>query len=133
MEKFSEVNKVFRLVVPQDIGTADIDSTVFVPAADYLKFRGILTSGALTSGQTATIQLLQAQDAAGTGKKALGTAVVYTAPAEGGNADAEQEAFPSDLDAAGGFTHVGVRAGSSVNSKLGAALLECECKDAPPA
>jgi hypothetical protein len=68
---------------------------------------------------------MQATDAAGAGAKALGSAQTYTAPSAGGNADVEAEATPDQMDAVNGFTFVGVKAGSSVNSKVGAALLEC--------
>lgn len=124
MEKQGEEVKVQQVVAPQDIGTSDITSSVFVDASKYRKFRGVVGCAALTSGQTVGIQLMQAKDAAGTEAKALGTGVTTTAPADGlAQPTAEQEADQADLDEANGFLYVGVKALSSVNSKVGYGVL----------
>lgn len=123
--KLSELTKIFHLVAPQDVGTADIDSTVFVPAKDYRKFRAVAAGAQLTVGQTLTIALLQAQSASGTGKKLLGATVTHTAAGTETHPKAEVEANQEDLDSAGGFAYVGIRVGSGTNSIVGCGILEC--------
>jgi hypothetical protein len=119
--KISEMVSRRRAVYPQDIGTADVVGTYY-EAAGFTRFQAHLLSGALTSGQTAFVQLFQAK-ADGSGGKALTDAVTYTAPADGGYADIVAEAEVDQLDIANGFTQVTAKVGSSVNGKLGSAIL----------
>ena len=111
------------LIAPQDVGTADITSTVYVSVVNFDRFVILAKAGAVTAAKIMTVQPMQAQDAAGTGAKVLGA--VSTAAGAGGAApaDVEIEKLASDLDHANGFLFVGVTLGIDENAKLGAAYL----------
>lgn len=129
--KLSEESKLVTLVVPRDIGTADQTSS-YVSASGYGKFRAKLATGALTSGQTAFVELMQAK-AGGTNGKILGTQVAVTAPAEGqASAELEVEANIDDLDSANGFVEIGARCGAGTNGILGSVQLQMGEPDYKP-
>lgn len=122
--KLSELTKMVGMVDPQDVGTADVTSPVYVSAANYKRLRGLLIMEAVNPAETATIQLLQATSAGGAGSKPLSAVVTFTAGGAPESPRVEAEANVDAMDAANGFTFVGVVVGSSHATKLGAAYLQ---------
>jgi hypothetical protein len=122
MKTLLEELLVDSAIAPQDIGTADITSAYF-DVRDCERFVAQARAGAVTAAKKLTVQLLQAQDAAGTGSKNLGAAV--EAVGAGGNAPAAVtiEKRNTDLDADGGFGFVAIKVGIDEDAKLGAATL----------
>lgn len=121
--KLSELVQVKQAVAPQDI--------VGGKTSPYYSMSGIgrvlaaLTTGTIAQGKKATIQLMQAKDAAGTGTKVLGSAVEkVVADAAGEAIFLTSEAKASDLDLANGYTHVAVQVSSdNATAVNGAAVL----------
>lgn len=111
--KFSENVAMGAFIAHADITTVRT-SDIYLSAANANRILGVGFGGgaALASGKKVTVQLMQAQDAAGTAAKVLGTAVTGAALARG----VTQEANVADLDVAGGFTFVGVRVSSDNGS-----------------
>ena len=122
MNLMNEELEVIAGVVPQDIGTADI-------TGDYLPMEGAdqilatLTTEALTAAQTATVELLQATDAAGTGAKALATAVTGTAVTGALAVVASVGVKSDDFDTNNDFAFYAVKVTCSETGKLGAATV----------
>ena len=110
------------ILPPQDVGTADVTGA-WTDVSDCGRFAVLAKAGAVTAAKILTVQLRQAKDAAGTAAKDLGAPV--TSVGAGGNppADVEIEKLVSELDGAGGFTHVTAVLGIDENAKLGAAYI----------
>ena len=108
-------------VSAQDVGTADVTGDYY-SMKDFNRVLAVAVSAAVTEGDTLTVKLVQATDDSGTGSKDLTDVVTVTAAgAEALTATAEAQV--SDLDIAGGFTHVAVVVGGSDAGTDGAATL----------
>lgn len=120
--KLTERLDLQSIIASQDVGTANVTGT-FVDVSKAERFVVLAKAGAVTAGKILTVQLRQAQDAAGTGAKDLGAAV--TAVGVGGAAppDVEVEKQLDELDGANGFTHVTAVLGIDEAAKLGAAWI----------
>ncbi len=105
MEEYMSPREGFQSA---DISAGDIDSTVFHSMAGFREAVAVASCDAVADTETMTLTLLQASDAAGTGKKVLGTAVVATASGAVTLA-AIASALLEDMDHANGFTFVGAR------------------------
>lgn len=106
-----------------DVATADEDSVVFHDMQGYDRVAAAFQSLSLVNTKTLTGTLLQATDAAGTGKKALGSAKVITSGATG-PVQGIVEASAIDLDHANGFRYVGIRLRSNdTTPATGSAML----------
>lgn len=106
LKLISEVVRVDQAIAPVDYSTADRTSS-YIPMENYRQVQGVLNTATVAAASNATIQLMQAQDASGTGAKAL-SAVVSKVAAAGGEAfTLDVEANASDLDV--DFTHVAVQ------------------------
>ena len=91
---------------PQSLATAtNLDTATFLNVQGYRSFIAVGIVADLTG--TATVQLLQATDAAGTGKKALGSAATEVGAAA--TVEAVAKACEQDLDTANAFYYVGMR------------------------
>jgi hypothetical protein len=113
-QKFSEGANVTVGVIPAaDIDTSDVDSAsgLFVSMQDYRRVVGIGVCEGPGTTKKLTVTLLQATDATGAGKKALGTAAVATAVSTEA-LEAVAEANVEDMDHANGFLFVGLRVGT---------------------
>jgi hypothetical protein len=115
MNKFSESTER-KLVFGADANTAAL-VTAYVPAKDFRRFYAAAQVGTLGAGKICRVRLLQATDSGGTGAKVLGTAVSGIA------VDQECDANVSDMDVAGGFTHVAAEVYTDKTSTGGAAVL----------
>ena len=108
-------------VSAQDVGTADVTGDYY-SMKDFNRVLAVAVSAAVTENDTLTVKLVQATDDSGTGSKDLTDVVTVTATgAEALTATAEAQV--SDLDIAGGFTHVAVVVGASAGGTDGAATL----------
>jgi hypothetical protein len=107
---------------PQDVGTADVTGS-WTDVSNCGRFAVLAKAGAVTAAKILTVQLRQAKDAAGTAAKDLGAPV--TSVGAGGNPppDVEIEKLVSELDGAGGFTHVTAVLGIDEAAKLGSAYI----------
>ena len=121
-KKLTEALAFDCIVAPQDVGTADVTGA-WNDVSQCGRFTVLAKAGAVTAAKILTVQLRQAKDAAGTAAKDLGAPV--TSVGAGGNPppDVEIEKLVSELDGAGGFTHVTAVVGIDENAKLGAAYL----------
>lgn len=108
-------------VAAQNVGTADVTGSYY-SMADFRRVMAVGVSEAVTENDTLTIKLVQATDDSGTGSKDLTDVVTVTA---GGAVAllATAEAQVSDMDIAGGFSHVAVVLGGSAAGTVGAATL----------
>lgn len=122
MKKISEQMDVVAAIDPQDIGTADVTGS-YVAVGDYRTIMATLQTASLTAASVATVELLQATDAVGTGSKALKAAVSATAPVGNGVVKAQVEARVDELDSNGGFAYVAVKVTCNEDGKVGAATL----------
>lgn len=120
--KLTEALAFDCIVPPQDVGTADVTGA-FVDVTDAGRFAVLAKAGAVTAAKILTVQLMQAQDAAGTGAKVLGAAVTAAGAGGAAPADIEIEKKVEELDGANGFTHVTAVLGIDENAKLGAAWI----------
>lgn len=108
-------------VPAQNVGTADVTGGYFA-MSDFRRVIAVGISEEVTENDTLTIKLVQATNASGAGSKDLTTATTVTA----GGAEAllaTTEAHVSDLDIAGGFSHVAVVLGGSAAGTVAAATL----------
>ena len=107
--KLQEAIKAARGFTNADI-SADRDSTVFAPVAGFREVSAVASCADVADTETMTLTLLQATDAAGTGKKVLGAARVAT-NSSGGAAPLGNvvSAHVSEMDHANGFIYVGAR------------------------
>lgn len=121
MNKLGEILQPTLAVAPQDIGTADVTGS-YISMSGCNRVLAVLTTEALTAGQTATIELLQATDSSGTGAKALKTAVTGTSTAEVLAVTAEVEVNGDEFDTNNGFSYFAVKVTCSEAGKLGSAL-----------
>jgi polyphosphate kinase 2 (PPK2 family) len=121
--KLSELVQVKQAVVPQDIVGGK--TSAYYSMAGIGRVLAVLTTDTIAQTKKATIQLMQAKDAAGTGAKVLGSAVEkVVADAAGENVFLTAEAKASDLDLANGYTHVAVQVSSdNAMAVNGAAVL----------
>lgn len=121
--KLSELVQVKQAVVPQDIVGGK--TSAYYSMSGIGRVLAVLTTGTIAQGKKATIQFMQAKDAAGTGAKILGSAVEkVVADAAGENVFLTVEAKASDLDLANGYTHVAVQVSSdNATAVNGAAVL----------
>jgi hypothetical protein len=92
---------------------AGVTSKLYVAARDALRVQAVVCAH-LSSGETLTLQLVQATDSAGTDSKDLGDEVVFT-NSSGTNRDVigRIECHTDALDAANGFLYVGITATTS--------------------
>lgn len=121
MRQLKEVLLPVQAVAPQDIGTADVTGS-YLPMTDANRMLAVLTTAALAAGQTATIELLQATDAAGTGAKELKPVVTGTSTAEVLAVTAQVEAISDDFDTNNDFAFFAVKVTCSEAGKLGSAI-----------
>lgn len=122
MEKILEIIKIEPAVLNSDITTAR--ESTFRSAKDYRQFVAHLQTGTVAQTKVATVELLQATDASGTGKKRLGSLTTYTAPTGGGTANITAEARQDQMDSANGFTFIAVKVTSdNATAVLGGATL----------
>jgi len=121
-KKLTEALAFDCIVPPQDVGTGDVTGT-FVDVTNAGRIVVLAKAGAVTAGKILTVQLRQAQDAAGTGAKDLGAAVTSVGVGGAAPPDVEIEKTLFDLDGANGFTHVTAVLGIDENAKLGAAYI----------
>jgi len=121
MNKLAEELIPVLAVAPQDIGTADVTGS-YLPMADANRMLAVVTTAALTAGQTATIELLQATDASGTGAKALKAAVTGTSTAEVLSVTAQVEVLADEFDTNNDFAFFAVKVTCSETGKLGSAV-----------
>ena len=122
MKKLTEALEIDCLIAPQDVGTADVTGS-YKSVVDCKRFVICGKAGAVTAAKILTVTPMQAQDSAGTGAKALGSAVTAAGAGGAAPADIEIEFQSDELDHAGGFTHVTCVLGIDENAKLGAAYL----------
>lgn len=120
--KLTERLDLQSIIAPADVGTADVTGT-YVDVSKAGRFVVLAKAGAVTAGKILTVQLMQAQDAAGTGAKVLGAAVTAAGAGGAAPADVEVEKKVEELDGANGFTHVTATLGIDENAKLGAAWI----------
>jgi len=121
--KLSDFVKLETALLNADI-TTDREST-FRPAEGFTLYRAHLQTGTVAATKKATVQLLQAKDASGTGKKALTDPVEFTAGDGGEVAEISVEAKQEDLDSNNGFTHIAVKVTcDNATAVVGAAVLE---------
>lgn len=120
MNKLSEKLIVKQAIAPQDIGTADVTSAYIEMESNRLL--AVLTTASLTAGKVATIELLQATAAAGTGSKPLKAAVTGTAPTGNGAVTVQVEVSGDEFDTNNGFKYVAVKVTCDEATKLGSAV-----------
>ena len=124
MKKIIEEMKLDVAIDAADVDTSDQTSAVFLDMANYDRVAVVAKSVALTAGKKLTVQLKQATDAAGSAAKALGAAVVGTAVSGALAPQVLAEVGADAMDAANGFTFVGVTIGTDEgSSKAGCAVL----------
>lgn len=121
--KLSELVQVKQAVVPQDIVGGK--TSAYYSMVGIGRVLAALTTATITQTKKATIQLMQAKDAAGTGAKVLGAAVEKVVTDAAGEAIfLTAEAKASDLDLVNGYTHVAVQVSSdNATAVNGAAVL----------
>ena len=120
MNKLYEELKVIQAIAPQDIGTADVTGS-YLPLADANRVLAVLTTAALTTGKIATVELLQATDASGTGSKEL-VAPVSGTSVDSGAVTVQVEVCGDDFDTNNGFAYFAVKATCDETAKVGSAL-----------
>lgn len=109
----AKITEVFRIL--RGLLSADIIAGVTGAYHDVSGARRIaaqLQTGTVAAASTVTLQLMQAQDDAGTGAKALGDPVTVAAGVGGEALDLSVDAKVEDLDTNNGYTHVAVQADS---------------------
>lgn len=121
MEKMNEELEVVQGVAPQDIGTADVTGS-YLPMEGANQIMATLTTAALTTGKIATVELLQATDASGTGAKALATAVSGTS-VDSGAVTVSVGVKSDDFDTNNDFAYYAVKVTVDEAGKLGAATV----------
>lgn len=122
VSSISQRQLLYANIAPQDITTQRTGA--YVDASGAQRILGALNVATVAQTKTATIQLMQAQDASGTNAKTLGSAVTVTAPTGGAPLAPVAEAKAEDLDTANGFTFVAVQAVSNNASAVnGSAVL----------
>jgi hypothetical protein len=121
-KKLTEALAFDSIVAPQDVGTADVTGA-WNDVSDAKRFVVLAKAGAVTAGKTLTVQLRQAQDAAGAGAKDLGLPATSVGVGGAAPPDVEIEHYAADLDSKNGFTYVTAVLGIDENAKLGAAYL----------
>jgi len=129
--KFTELVDRKHGVINADITTERTGATYY-SMKNFRKAIGVLVTDTVADTKKATVQLLQAKDAAGDGSKVLGTAV--EAVSSGGQVlVVTQEANAEDMDSAGGYTFVGIKVSSNDTSAVigAAAILLAEPRFAP--
>jgi len=103
----TEDNALRLAIAPQSLATATNLDSQFIPAKDFIEAVGIGIIAGLTTATTFSIQLLQATDAYGNGKKVLGTATTYTAGASDIDAVIAKNVLCDTVDA--GYEYIGMR------------------------
>ncbi|MGD9644056.1 MAG: hypothetical protein AB7V08_15160 [Elusimicrobiales bacterium] len=120
--KLSELVRVQRAITPQDIVGGK--TSAYYSMTGIGRVMAVLTTALIAAGKKATIQLMQAKDAAGTGAKPLGAAVEKVAGGTGEEIVLQVEAKASDFDLANGYSHVAVQVSSdNATAVNGAAVL----------
>lgn len=120
--KISERVQIKQGVTPQDIVGGK--TSAYYSMAGVGRVLAQLTTATVAEGKKATIQLMQAKDAAGTGAKVLGAAVEKVAGVGGEAIFIQAEANASDLDIANGYSYVAVQVSSdNAVAVNGAAIL----------
>ncbi len=119
VSKLSQRLRVKTALTPQDISAAKTSPFVSIAGAGQLLVA--VTTGAVTATKKVTLQLLQAQDAAGTGAKPLGAAVEKVATSNG-PLELTTEAATERLDDGFGFVAVQLSSDNGA-AVIGAAFL----------
>lgn len=109
--KISETQRIRTSVVPQDITT--LRTGAFIDVSGAQRMAAAVAVATVAATKTVTVQLMQAQDAAGTGAKVMGAPAVLTAPTGGAPIDAVVDAQITDLDSANGFSFLAVQLSSN--------------------
>lgn len=109
----------------QAVGTV---TSTWVPVALFNRFAALLDIGSSGAAGTTALAVLQAQDNAGTGSKALtntitGVAVATSAPIAGNSKQAIVDFLPDWVDSNNGYGYVAVTVTVAVNAVLTSALL----------
>jgi len=105
----------------QSIASTSVTGTYFEMQM-YRKALAILDVGAMDAENTATIEILQAKDAAGTGAKAItGASAAITATGTLASGCAFVEVDVSSLDLANGFEYIAIKV--TTNATLNAAAI----------
>lgn len=122
MMKLTELVQIKQGVMPQDIVGGKTSS--YHSMAGIGRVLAVLTTATIAETKKATIQLMQAKDASGTGAKVLGVAVEKIAGTDGEAIFLTAEAKASDLDLVNGYTHIAVQVSSdNATAVNGAAVL----------
>lgn len=120
--KLSELVQAQRAITPQDIVAGK--TSAYYSMSGIGRVMAVLTTATIAAGKKATIQLMQAKDAAGTGAKVLGAAVEKVAGGTGEEIFLQVEAKAPDLDIANGYSYVAVQVSSdNATAVNGAAVL----------
>lgn len=117
--KISEKVRIDQAFAPVDIDNDQVG--VWLPMAHYRRALGVVTVNTVAQTKNVTIQLMQAQDASGTGSKPLSDVVTKIAPTGGSKMTLLTEAMSDEMDE--GFTHVSVKVTSDTAVALLAAAL----------
>jgi len=121
MNKLAEELLVVQAISPQDIGTADVTGS-YISMTGCNRVLAVLTTDSLTAGKVATIELLQATNAAGANAKALKAAVTGTSPVGNGVVTVQVEVLGDEFDTNNGFAYFAVKATCNEDAKVGAAV-----------
>lgn len=117
--KISETIKVDQALGPVDINTAKTSG--WFSMQHYRRAYGVVTTDTVAQTKSATVQLLQAQDASGTGSKPLTDVVSKTAPTGGAKLTVGVDVMSDHMDE--GFTHIAVKATTDAGATLNAAAV----------
>lgn len=124
---FLETHRHSVAVASQALGSPSIVGT-YAEFPNCRRLICILAIDEVLRGSTITVQLLQATDSAGTGAKALGSAVTVTVPTDGESPTtsiaytAAAEARMEELDQANSFSFIAAQVDCSVAGTVGAAI-----------
>lgn len=119
-QKISEMLQVEEGVLNADIATDR--TSAWYDASQFRRFAAKIFAKAVATGQVVTVQLLQAQDDAGTGSKALSSVTTVTATASP-TEDLSGWAEAQDTDFDDGFSYIAVKLTSDDTTVLANANL----------
>jgi len=121
----SDIATVLARIDPDAQAASTVDS-IWVAVKDYAQFLAIIQAGDLGASATLDASVRQAQDASGTGAKAItGKAITQlTQAGSGSDKMALINVRPEELDLDNSFTHISVRVTvGTATSEVGALLL----------
>ena len=122
MNRMNEVQRIDCGLLPQSISAGN-EIGDYYSLKDHRQALAIGSCGALTSGQTLTVSLMEAEDTDGTNAQALTSATAtYTAPAEG-VASAVVYVEVEHFSLSDGFNSVAVKVATTATIECAAILL----------